>query len=192
MLDGYYKAPQTLHTEQIFIPKLKAAEAPKAFQVEGKVQPRRWIVIYKATIVPPESGDFRFVGFADDFLVVRVGGRNVLDGSWSSEKLLPEANDSANAGPAPGYADRQGQRLAAGKWITMEAGASLEMEVMIGEGPGGDSSFFLFIQQRGVDSAPGDYPVFQLKDVEVPSWTDPDGVPSGFTKKKMVFGISDQ
>lgn len=187
ILNGYYKAPKTLQASQIFIPKFNAAEAPKAFGVQDTVEPRRWIVLYQAKIIPPKTGQFRFIGFADDFLVVRVGGRNVLDADWKSEKLVPSANVQEDVGQAPPYS---GQPLYCGRWVEMEAGVPIDMEVLIGEGPGGDSSFFLFVQDRGKNYTKGDYPVFQLKDVPIPEWQNPGFVPPAFSKQKMVFGVA--
>jgi hypothetical protein len=183
-LEDYYQAPVVLKATQFFIPKLSAEEAPKAFQVEATVQPRRWIVHYEGKIIPPETGDFRFIGVADDFLVVRVDGNNVLDGSYSLEKLQPSANVKENVGTGPAYL---GEPLYCGPWISMNAGLAVDMEVLIGEGPGGESSFFLFVQEKGDGSALGDYPVFQLKEGPVRSLPGSWAVPPGYTNKKMVF-----
>ncbi len=196
ILQDYFHAPITLFAPQICIPALSAAEAPKAFGVEKLVQPRRWIVVYKARIVPPVTGDFRFIGFGDDYMVVRINDQNVLDACWPKGLLDPGADVNEDVGPGPPYS---GLPLACGTWIHMSAGLAMDMKVLIGEGPGGGSAFFLFIQQKGVDYPKGDYPVFQLEDVPVPLTSDSRslpaslsnrrGVPPNFTGKKMIFGV---
>lgn len=184
LLDSYYKAPDTLHATQIFIPVTPSENAPKAFHVEDKVHPFRWIIVYSAKIIPHETGDFRFIGFADDFMAVRVGGQNVLDASWPGEELDSAADTNEDVGRGV-----EGQPLHCGKWIQMAEGTPLDMQVLIGEGPGGFSGFFLMVQKKGADTSVGDYPAFQLQDA--PLSTEGE-FPSAFSGKKMVFGVASQ
>jgi hypothetical protein len=180
-LDKYYKAPNTLSASQICIPVTASENAPAAFNVEGTVRPYRWIVIYHARIIPPESGEFRFIGYADDFMVVRMDQQNVLDACLSDEELVPQADVDLDVGMGS-----QGRPLKCGKWIQMEAGTPMDMQVLIGEGPGGVSGFLLMIQKQGVDSPKGDYPVFQVQDSDVPDM----GSDIAFSGKKMLFKIA--
>ena len=78
-LSKYFVGPNPLYTTQIFIPKMNADQGPLAFSLGGRVQPKMWVVHYKGNVIPTESGTFRFVGMADDVLVVRFNGRVVLD-----------------------------------------------------------------------------------------------------------------
>ncbi|MCW1923865.1 hypothetical protein OKA05_14955 [Luteolibacter arcticus] len=77
--EKYYKATQTLYQTKIYLPTMPAKNAPAAFQCEKEVQPSCWAVIYRGTVSPPESGRFRFVGFADNVLAVRFDGKLVFD-----------------------------------------------------------------------------------------------------------------
>jgi hypothetical protein len=167
-----------VYASQIWIPVTASVNAPKAFEVEGKVHARRWIIVYKGKITPPKSGMFRFIGFGDDFMVVHVNGQNVLDGSWTGEELDPAANRDEPVGMGP-----EGQPLKCGKWIQMEAGTPMDMEVLIGEGPGGASGFVLMIQEQGDNSPLGNYPVFQLKDAPIPDFGPDFTTPT----RKMLF-----
>jgi hypothetical protein len=162
VLSKYYRADARLATPQIFIPNGPAAEAPKAFGVEKECEGRRWIIHYQADIVAPHSGRFRFIGNGDDMLVVRCNQRNVLDGCLSVYKVAPEANESENAGPSTI------ETVRGGKWIEMRAGEVQKLEVLIGECPGGDFANYLLIEEQGVEHPPGVYPVFQLRQVDVP------------------------
>jgi hypothetical protein len=147
----FYKVPQALAAYQIFIPTMKADEAPAAFKAEKFVAPRLWVIVYKGTFIAPATGTFRFVGKADDIIVARIDEQTVLDGS-----LFPiVAND-----PLP-FKDKEAQTtykdpresilggLLAGKWFQLEAGKSYPVQVLIGEQPGGSFSSWLIIQKKG-------------------------------------------
>ena len=81
LLAPFYRSPKPIYTSQILVPDMDANEGPKAFDAQGTVEPKLWVVWYKARLSPPTSGVYRFAGFADDELLVRVDGQNVLDGS---------------------------------------------------------------------------------------------------------------
>jgi hypothetical protein len=181
-LDTYYKSDQTLKLAQLCIPEQASNQATIDFQVADKVVARRWIAIYHAKIIPPEGGTFRFIGFGDDFLVVNIDGKNVLDGSFQGERLDPSANVNENVGQAWG-----GQSLNCGQWFQLQAGLAADMQILIGEGPGGASGFVLMIQEKGDNSSPGDYPVFQVGDIPIP---DGMNIPN-FSKKKLLFQLSE-
>jgi hypothetical protein len=181
-LRDYYKAAGTLYASQICIPVTPSDLATKAFHVDDVVKPSHWIVIYEAKVTPPESGRYRFIGFADDFLVVRIDEKNVLDASLSddaNEELDPMAKVKDGVGMSP----EAKRPLKCGPWIDMDSATPMDMEVLIGEGPGGLSGFLLMIQKEGDNSQKGDYPVFQLQDSPIPDMS------RNFTlsKKKMLF-----
>jgi hypothetical protein len=115
LLDGYYKASGNLFLSQICIPSGPSSKATIAYHVENKVVARRWIAIYHATIIPPESGTFRFIGGADDFMVVRIGDQNVLDASITSEMVDPKARTGDDVGG-----------FVAGPWFHLEQGTPVK------------------------------------------------------------------
>src|SRR4051794_694624 len=78
-LDKYFVGPNQLYATQVFVPKMNANQGPVEFGLGGRVQPKMWIVHYKGNVIPPEGGTYRFVGMADDVLVVRFNGKVVLD-----------------------------------------------------------------------------------------------------------------
>jgi hypothetical protein len=180
ILDHYYKSPSQLEATQIFIPTRHSEEATKAFNVADKVEAKRWVIHYHGTMVPLKSGRFRFLGFGDDFLVVRLGEANVLDGSYPGEKLDESANDNEEGMPGP-----HGHPLFSGKWFDAVSGQATPIDILIGEGPGGFSGFVLLIEEHGDKSRKGDYPVFQMAPAPITVTTD---MPSSFTGKTMVFG----
>lgn len=176
LLNGYYRAPETLSTPQIFIPVIKAEDAPKAFGVEKEVQARRWIVIYKGKVAAPETGTYRFVGAGDDILLVRIKGINVLDGSLSAYYPIdPSANSKdMMAGPGPTTPLRHG------RWFDLSAHSFEDIQIVIGENPGGESSAFLLIERKGAhfdnrrDANFPAYPVFQVRKVDIPKGRAPE------------------
>jgi hypothetical protein len=168
VLRHFYRARTQLATTQIFIPQINAAEAPKAFGVEKECEGRRWVIHYKGEIIPPRTGRFRFIGIGDDILVVRCNMQNVLDGSLAETRVDPGANETDNIAPTG-----MGQPLRGGKWIEMHAGQPVKLEVLIGESPGGWFSNFLMIEEQGAEHPPGVFPVFQLKQRDIPGGTAP-------------------
>lgn len=193
-LKPYYRASQQVTASRIFIPYMLASEAPKAFGVEKNCKGRRWIVHYKGRFVAPKKGTFRFVGWADDILFVRINGQNVLDAcltDWGwNEGLRLENRMKDDVGQGP---NQDNSRLCAGRWFELSKGDKVDMEAIIGEGPGGDFSAFLMIQEKDAINPIGDYPVFQLKDEALPEGMRPGAgtakgsVPAAFTGKKMTF-----
>lgn len=181
---SFYKAPNKLTATQIFIPQMLAAEAPKAFSVEKTVSPRRWVIHYTATIIPPKDGEFRFVGSGDDLLLVRIDGKTVLDANFPSERVAPEVNAKE-----PTESSGDNWAYYKGGWFNLRKNSPVKMDVLIGEGPGGHLRAFLLIDEKAAHNAPGDYAVFQLKDEPLPK-EGGNQLPRGFKGKTMVFGVS--
>ena len=182
LLDRYYKSPVTLSLSQVCIPDQSSSEAPKDFHA-GDVVARRWIAVYHAKVMPPDSGEYRFIGMADDFMVVRVDDQNVLDACWGGEELDLSARRDDDVGQGFGST-----ALHAGRWFQVEQGTPINVQILIGEGPGGASGFILMIQKQGDDSPKGDYPVFQVLDAPVPDM----GLTTPFSKKKLLFPVVEE
>ena len=178
-LDKFFRGPTTLYATQIFIPTISANEAPKAFQVEGKAQPRRWLAVYRGKVIPPESGSYRFVGAGDDVLVVRFNGRIVLDAGYNGVNALPSVSGFQRAGAY--RFERMGGATAQawqGSTFEVRAGTVYPMEVVIGEWPGGEGAFCLLLEKIGAEYNNKDsrgnplLPIFKLG----PSEVKPGGV----------------
>ena len=178
ILGQYYKSPTALNTSSIFIPTIKATDGPKAFGVEKDVQPNMYVVWYKVTAAPSQDGTYHFVGVGDDILVVRVNGKTVLDGCLGEvDPILRKKQTSytmTNFRPtcpmdAPFWV---------GSAFHVSAAESVDIDVLIGEEPGGQSNYFLFIQReestyQTQDNGTPLLPIFQLD----PKPVKPDGVP---------------
>ena len=139
-LSEYFKSPKPLYLTQVFIPDMIADEAPKAFDVDKgahKVEPKMWAALYKGKVIAPFTGAFRFVGFADDVLEVRFAGKHVLSagchpmGAPSEKKYVYDFLEGGRQGWYAGMGDRVGPA------ISVEQGKEYDLEILIGEEPGG-------------------------------------------------------
>ena len=152
-LARYYRSPNKLYTTHFMIPTVASDVAPTAFG-EPDMMGYAWAVLYKGQIVHPTGGTFRFWAQGDDVIIVRLAGRIVVDGSVSdagsgSFRQILTGYINTTADSMKYY---MGERRAeVGKWFTLEAGVPLDMEVVIGESPGGSFAAMLAIQEEGVE-----------------------------------------
>jgi hypothetical protein len=167
VLDRYYRGSKPLYTTQVFIPNMNANLAPKAFGADPSVKPSRWIIHYKAQISPPENGTYRFVGGADDLLAVAVNGKTELISPLGSlaPKVFPMTGWSASE-PRDGL-------LTKGDWVEMKKAEIIDLDLIIGERPGGNFNAFLMIEKQGVVYAKDKHnhemlPVFQVAAFDTP------------------------
>ncbi len=144
ILREYYRAKDSIYATQIFTPDMPADEGPRAFGVEKEVQPSRWLVHYRARVSPPQDGIYHFVGAGDDVMLVRFDGKLVLDRCWHQhdEQLPPEQNYLYGWTAIP-------NGFGKGTAIHVKAGEYYNMDVLIGEEPGGRCYASLLIEQEG-------------------------------------------
>jgi len=177
-LEGYYKSAKPLYTSAILIPVMDAQLGPTAFGLGNEVKPSRWIIWYKGTVTPPAPGRYQFAGICDDILLVRIDGRTVLDGSLSPVDKKPFNLPWLEA---PGQAYRP---LRLGEEFTFSPGESKDIDVIIGEQPGGKFYAALFALKVG-ETYPNDakgqpeLPLFQIgSDYKLPGGVYPSVNPT--------------
>lgn len=152
VLNRYFRVTRPVYTTQLSIQSMSANHAPKAFGVEDVVEPRMWVVHYKGQVSPPEDGLYRFSGYADDIMAVRVNGRVVL------VTARPDCRPPvALWNPPTGHAD-----FTDGDWISLKAGESVDFDVLVGERPGGNFSAVLHVAKQGATFGGGKPPLFKL------------------------------
>lgn len=146
ILNRYFRAGRPLYTTQIITGLIKADAAPKAFGVAQVVKPSYWLIHYKGQVVPPENGSYRFVGFADNVLVVAVNGRVLLVSNLKGTELRtigwkPTSNNEPKpaAQPDSKYGD----------WVDLRADQPVDIDILIGERPGGGFHATLLYQKKG-------------------------------------------
>ncbi|HEX4085077.1 MAG TPA: PA14 domain-containing protein [Chthoniobacteraceae bacterium] len=172
MLSSYYRGPSPIYATQIFTPDFSADDGPKSFGLEKEVQPRCWLVHYKARVSPPEDGEYHFVGAGDDVMLVRFNGKLVLDRCWNqsgeNETLKKEQKDLYY-----GWSEIP-HGFAEGPGFHAEAGMFYDMDVLIGEEPGGKTYAVLLVEKDGAEyqkDARGNpiLPVLRLADAPLPA-----------------------
>lgn len=178
-LSKYYQSPTKLYASNFCLPSCKAEYAPAAYQCKDKVQPSAWIAIYRGKVKAPFTGKMRFAGTGDDVLMVRFGGKTVLEAGWCIPSTYGQAGDVGTRGSMNNPAaqeyhkkiadgkdnDHKGYEfiprpelskwtrelggLTAGTEIDVVEGKEYPIEVLISEIPGGAFGFVLLTQQRG-------------------------------------------
>ncbi len=160
VLNRYYRVSRPLYTTQIFIPMIDAQAAPRAFGVEKLVRPSLWLAHYKAQVSPPSTGTWRFVGAADDMLAVAVNRKTVLVAN-RYDTVLPNIRWRAADSDGPQAVNNP---LRHGDWLNLRAGEIIDLDVIIGERPGGTFNAFLFIEKKGLSYAsdPEGHPILPI------------------------------
>ena len=178
VLDRYYKSKDSVIAPYIYIPNMKASNAPAAFNLQNEVKPAHWVIHYKGTVVAPKSGSYRFIGAADDFIAVRMktenGWENVFLSAWPAFiPIFKSAPNLKNLGAMIDTAfvmESTGSGYP-GKWFQVDAGKSYPIEAVVCEIPGGNFNASLLIEERDASSSYAKqknnpkakvYPVFQV------------------------------
>ncbi len=150
-LEDYFVAPTKKYATFFMIPDISANAAPKAYGVDNVVQPKHWVAYYTGKISAPETGHYRFCGTGDDVLVVRIRRRLVLD-AGTQRKTGWQSDDDNNARyPALQTKSYKQRPMYIGDWFKLTAGKPSEIEILLGEMPGGLFYCRLLIQKKGVE-----------------------------------------
>ncbi|MEO0452784.1 MAG: hypothetical protein AAFY98_01440 [Verrucomicrobiota bacterium] len=186
-LAQYFRSDDPLSITQFIMPSMSAKMAPEAFNVERDVEQAGWLVNYTGTISPPYSGTFRFVGAADDILIVRIEEKVVFNGSFHAKYW----HDNEEVRQKIGGKFAGGPGMLAGKWIKMSADKQYKMDVALGEVPGGKFWAFLLVQDEDEEYQQHSkgYPIlpaFQMAPTEIPQYADSDGYK--VLEDGLVFG----
>lgn len=150
LTDKYYAAENKLYASYWIITMGPAAKAPRAFGVEGEIEPSGIIAYYDGTYTPDKDMRIIFVGAADDVLIVRLNSKIVFDGSrrnaYSKFNVTDKDRPYANAIAG------MNTKTAFGDWVTLQAGTAYDLKVLLAEVPGGAFGCMLFYQIQGDDN----------------------------------------
>ncbi len=176
VLEQYYRGKKALIADRIAISTRPSGEAPKAFQLQNEVQPGLWVIHYHGKVSVPRGGDFRFIGFADNVLVVRIGGQIVLDAGWdhltNDTKLYRPLEFAFPSYIKPAQEqEAKDPHLRQGVSFHLDVMAPTDMDILIGD-DGGKCSFFLLVQRGGqtYQGTPAEYPFFQFSNADAPTF----------------------
>jgi hypothetical protein len=151
VLAGFFRATLPLYTTRIWMPLMDAKKAPEAFGVGDIVKPSLWIAHYKGEIMAPAAGTYRFLGEADDVMVVLLSGKVILVANHPATPLPLTAWSAKETSPTvPGA-----KNLIAGDWFTVRDEEISDFDVVVGERPGGSFRANLYLQKK--DAAPGPF-----------------------------------
>lgn len=105
-----------------------------------------WMAWYRGQVAPPQSGRYRFWGYADNHLLVAIDGKPVFEGSRresSFKKLgIPRTDNPA----LPCLIAPAG--FACGEWVEL-TGAPVRIDIMLGEVGGNITSGLLLVEREG-------------------------------------------
>lgn len=150
-LRNFYQAEQQLNIRYIAIPFSNASDGPRFFGAEKEVRPSGWIANYQGKVTAPKSGTFRLVGAGDDYLSVTINNKFRLVAAWSDIQESVAVR-GANTRNAPHHQSALGTApLTYGTWFNVKEGQTLDLNITLGERPGGKVGFMLMIEEKGAD-----------------------------------------
>jgi hypothetical protein len=158
VFDPFWRSPQKLYATQIFVPPVSSTLAPEKFgDTNREHEAAFWVAHYKGEIGHKTGGRFRFWGIGDDILFVRLNGKVILDGCWT------DTHDANWAGWRSSAKEHRKYQIShtlyrVGDWFELKPGEPVEMEVLIGEIPGGGYMAMLMVEEEGVDYPERDLP----------------------------------
>lgn len=172
VLDEYYRLKLPIYASQFFIPLQSATAAPAAFKADKEVQPSLWVIVYSGKFKAPHNGRFRFAGYADDVLLVRVNGKLVLDGSRVSLGYDKDVKGLTDLSRQDENHPVGNGRLSYGDWMDLSAESANSIEVLLGERPGGQFCAYLLIEDKSArydkeSNGRPVLPIFKMADVEM-------------------------
>ncbi len=148
----FYKSPRKLYATHFMIPPMRSSVAPKKFGIEDdQFEAALWAIHYKGEISHQTGGTFRFWGFGDDVLWVRLNRKVVLN---ASTMYLEGIKDPDNWQSSSRMNRRKIIGLShcrVGDWFTLLPGETVEMEVLMGEVPGGMFQATILVEEQGVE-----------------------------------------
>jgi hypothetical protein len=147
-LRRHFQAPNSLYLTHLAIPFSAAAEGPSYFGAKDLMQPSGWVAHYRGRVKVPKTGEYRFSGLGDDYLVVMIDGKVRLVGSWSD--IQPAvANGWTPTEPTGKHASPfHHVRIVYGDWVKLREGQEIDVQIALGERPGGHVGFLLHIEEK--------------------------------------------
>lgn len=166
---GLYLSPTPLYATYAFFPRINAMEGPKAFDVEKEVEPVNFLVHYTGIVAPPTDVMVRFCGYGDDWLIVAVSNKIVLDGSWGT---IPKHDYFGWHAPEESKTLFPGANFTKGDWIDWKANDFKKIDIVWSETGAAVSSLGVYVDikgrtyKTGADGLP-EYPLFRLSPLKV-------------------------
>ncbi|HEY1120168.1 MAG TPA: hypothetical protein VGE67_01150 [Haloferula sp.] len=145
----YFEAPDPLYLSQIASKLTDADAAPKFFNVADKVKPSGWLIHYHGNVVSDRDITIRFLGVGDDYISVFVKGKPRMINGWPDirqtvmDRWKPDESVESKGGTP-----LTGCPLVTGDWVKFKKGEKVELDIAIGERPGGKVGFVLMVEDK--------------------------------------------
>lgn len=148
--------PKRVAMSHLFIPPQSANNGPAAFGVADLMAPKGWLAYYSGDIVPSDKARYRFWGYFDDFMMIRINGKVVWEYTWPCGNLhgagrctgwKPDAETAKLLGRYK--SPQKNGWLAPGDWWEAKPGQKLKIEIACGEIPGGGTGGIICIEKEG-------------------------------------------
>ena len=149
LLNGFYRVPRAMYATELLMPTMNADLGPDVFGAEKIVEPRMWMVHYKGQVAAPADGTYRFLGDADDFTAVAVNGVTVLVADIPGTRLQVKWFSRE---PEVQLSGKYGGRFTPGDWVDLRAGQPVDLDIILGESPGGQTRCQIAVEKKGVDT----------------------------------------
>ncbi len=152
-LSRYYRSPKTLYSSVVCVPTVQSELAPEAFG-EEEAEGYCWAVLYEGDLVYPEDITFRFWGVGDKFMGVKVDDDTVLFCAYrsSTREMFGDIWQCRDPKDFVYYFGES--RARPSDWITLKAGESRKLSVIMGDIDGG-----LVYHMLGVEVKDESYPL---------------------------------
>jgi len=141
----YYSVEKKLYASYWVIGNTNASAAPRAFEVEGEIEPTAILAYYEGQFSPDFKGRMRFCGMGDDVLIVKLGSDIVLDASWQGGYSPIDFKQIELGKPLVGFKPE----VRHGEWIKVDPAKVYDLKILLGEIPGGLFGCYLFYQKEG-------------------------------------------
>ncbi len=144
VLAKFYRSPKKLYSPMVMVPPTDSSLGPWAFG-EREMDPWAFLLHYKGKLVHKDGIKFRFITMGDNYLVIRVNDKVVLD-----YKNQFEAAVSGTPSKALNY--HLGHWWAyASEWIELKPGVPQDVEFILGDYKGYLFASMVAIEEYGVD-----------------------------------------
>ena len=78
----FFSPNKRVALNHVFIEKQNAGNGPKAFGVADVMKPSGFVVYYSGKIRASEKARYRFVGYFDDMMIVRLNKKVIFEDNW--------------------------------------------------------------------------------------------------------------
>ena len=154
-LNKFCVLPKRVALSYVWIEPQPANNGPKAFGAQDLMEPAGWAGYYTGDLTCTEDAKYRFYGYFDDMMVVKIDGKTVLESNWANDGSKPgnvtgwKASDPSaiNSMECP----QSNSYMVPGDWFSVKKGQTLKLQMCFGERPGGRVGGLLCLEKEGAE-----------------------------------------